>query len=45
MPKLTLDIEALKVESLAATPELPQAEVMATANTCYRSCLATLCFC
>lgn len=45
MPKLTLDLEALQVESMTAAPELPQLEVLATANTCYRSCLNTVCFC
>lgn len=46
MPKLTLDIEALQVESLAtAMPEPLSLGVAATANTCYRSCLNTVCFC
>jgi len=46
MPKLTLDIEALRVESLAtAMPEPLALDVAATANTCYRSCLNTACFC
>ncbi|HET7462740.1 MAG TPA: hypothetical protein VFJ82_15910 [Longimicrobium sp.] len=45
MPKLTLDLEALQVESFtAATPE-PRLMDAATANTCWRSCLATACFC
>jgi len=46
MPKLTLDLDALKVESLAAVAPEPQVlNVAATANTCYRSCLVTACFC
>lgn len=46
MPKLTLDLDALQVESLAtAAPEVPQMDAAATANTCYKSCLATVCFC
>ena len=46
MPKLTLDIEALQVESLAAVAPEPLAlDAAATANTCYRSCLNTACFC
>lgn len=47
MQTLKLDLDALRVQSFA-TAELEDergAPEMATANTCYRSCLATVCFC
>jgi hypothetical protein len=48
MPKLTLDLDALRVQTFAthapgaAAPV--QAPEMATANTCYRTCYHT-CLC
>lgn len=46
MPKLTLDLDALKVQTLALTPQEPrQLDYAATANTCYKSCLVTACLC
>lgn len=46
MPKLTLDLDALQVESLpVSAPEPVALDAAATANTCFRSCLATVCFC
>lgn len=46
MPKLTLDLDVLEVQSFAAAaPTAPAAADEATANTCYRSCLVTACFC
>ena len=49
MPSLKLNLDALQVQSFATVAEAPaeaQAPAMAaTANTCYRSCYATLCFC
>ena len=45
MPKLTLDLDALDVQSFPADVAPPSITADATANTCYRSCLVTACFC
>ena len=48
MRTLKLNLDALQVESFAADAEREgreQAPEMATANTCYRTCGATHCFC
>ena len=50
MPSLTLNLDALQVQSFATAAEgraeEPAAAVIAaTANTCYRTCYATHCFC
>ena len=45
MPKLTLDLDALDVQSFPADAAPPSVTADATANTCYRSCLVTACFC
>ena len=45
MPKLTLALDELKVDSLPVIAEPQPVDALATANTCYRSCLVTACFC
>jgi hypothetical protein len=48
MPSLTLNLDALQVQSFATEAKMcaeEQAPAMATANTCYKSCYPTLCFC
>ena len=46
MPRLTLDLDALQVQSFSPDgDDGPRAEMIATANTCYRTCYATHCFC
>ena len=48
MPSLTLNLDALQVQSFTTGAESRAEEpapAMATANTCYKSCYPTLCFC
>jgi len=49
MPSLTLNLDALQVQSFATATEEHAEEqapaIAATANTCYRTCYATHCFC
>ena len=49
MPSLKLNLDALQVQSFATVAEAPVGEqapaMAATANTCYRTCYATHCFC
>jgi hypothetical protein len=49
MPSVTLNLDALQVKSFATEAEMraeePAPAMAATANTCYRTCYATHCFC
>ncbi|HVG45465.1 MAG TPA: hypothetical protein VM890_12060 [Longimicrobium sp.] len=49
MTSLKLNLDALQVQSFATVAEARAAAqapaMVATANTCYRTCYATHCFC